>query len=1172
MKKLHLSRFISMLALSAAVTASALIAAPCVQAAEVGDFDQFETALETDFTQAAQLPLTGWYEKNFEDGRSVKVYFSEETEIRSYFTIVAVPDGVDTFNFVEAQGWTNVADAQGEALFVLEPGEAGWGSPEEEEAYVAEAIGFLSGTRNAHDVPVFSTFGEHYVAGYGKGGAAIERWAAQNPILVIAQAYIDGESAGTEALTAVASTEYDGMSSNGDLTEVLDDTLAQVGIGGRMAPKDVPVPTCLINYTGSEDYWKAANDCTAEAVEGVFHQDIESDAYATWYANQQLKEAGAASGISEVVVAETSLDAAAIYDWMDTWTRYDVTFSYANALNYRLNYQEARVAAQQAAKAAVDSEEKITIGEGIEIWGEANMVIDGHGFIKAGVIAFADDNNDGQKDPREFIAYIPDGYEEASLPLLMIYPGNSQTDTIFMDSTMWWQVAEKEGIVLMFVCETYNQGGVTVSHYDNAGFYQALLDVAKEELNGQYANIDFTRIYGSGQSAGSNITQSFAITNPEFFAAVGSTSGAPFTLDGAVNGTIPVMMITGHTDAGDMGATWDSASLKAWAEYFQSVNGTPVGFAADTATAHTELDSRHPDLYTWANGQGIPMVQWAQCLLRPHNPYPGDMPFLWDWMKHFSFEAAEDGTVTRHYSESAFAEDDAVVIVAPAAEEVTQDKITKIQATIGQNFYGHKVSTIEIAFDPAVTPASLMGTTFTVYDRGSANPDFGEVKIAETQVVGNKVVLKVDQGTEKTEDRARNAFGMMNMAGWYMDSEGNMYCGQEAGEDVLGNPIYPNAAGKTCQGRNLDLILCLNGAPITDGIFSTDTKGNFLEDTVWELPVWASGIENMEVESVNIGWEAPDYDQVTDNGEVPVEVIWPKDYDPNRAEPYPVVNYCAGGGVCYWQVAADPENGILADANNYMCNVLYDTMFVEWAEQFPEAIVMSVNNHSYNTENAALEINSVLDYAIANWNADPEKIMIVGNSQGTIIASDAIRQRPDLYAAFLECNGNFGANIQVTQTNGTAKGSSFCNWTNEEIGRMIDNGVSCWMFNGETDGTNAGVAQDTYEVLAELYRQAGKSEEWIYNHVRVSGLQSWKFKEWGETDHSVTKVVAWNYVANPYADVYENAQPLAPSAGYKFTGAEEGYRYYGYTTDFTYNVYPESVADWAKALFAGEYE
>ena len=61
-------------------------------------------------------------------------------------------------------------------------------------------------------------------------------------------------------------------------------------------------------------------------------------------------------------------------------------------------------------------------------------------------------------------------------------------------------------------------------------------------------------------------------------------------------------------------------------------------------------------------------VQWAQCLLRPHNCYPSDIPILWDFVKHFSFTADSNGTITRYYSESAFEKDDAIVISVTAAE------------------------------------------------------------------------------------------------------------------------------------------------------------------------------------------------------------------------------------------------------------------------------------------------------------------------------------------------------------------------------------------------------------------------------------------------------------------------------------------------------------------------
>ena len=53
-------------------------------------------------------------------------------------------------------------------------------------------------------------------------------------------------------------------------------------------------------------------------------------------------------------------------------------------------------------------------------------------------------------------------------------------------------------------------------------------------------------------------------------------------------------------------------------------------------------------------------------------------------------------------------------------------------------------------------------------------------------------------------------------------------------------------------------------------------------------------------------------------------------------------------------------------------------MMTEWHRQMPDAIIMSVNVHSSTVENSAKEIAGVLDYAIENWNADKDRIILVG--------------------------------------------------------------------------------------------------------------------------------------------------------------------------------------------------
>ena len=469
---------------------------------------------------------------------------------------------------------------------------------------------------------------------------------------------MDGESAGDDYLASVSSKTYDGKSANGDITDVLDKTLKQVGIAGEIAPKDVPVPTWLAAYTGSDAHWKTANDCEAAAEGDTYYQKLDSDAYQTDYANSRLEAAGADHGISQVkVTGSADVSAAELYAWMAQYTRYDTTFAYSNAIAQRLDYTSARVAAQQDAK---DGQVKSTLSDGTQIWGQEDIKIAGHGTVQAGVIAFSDNSGDGKWDPREYILYIPEGFEGKELPILMLYPGNSQTDSIFMDSTLWWQLAEKEGIALAFVCETYSSSPSSVSHADSDKFYQSLVTLMEEKIDGSYADLDFNRIYGSGQSAGSAATQGFAVTNPEFFAAVGSTSAAAAEKENSAFETIPTMLIAGQMDLGDMPKGFESTSLQNWAKYMLKANGIDKEFTAEDADQHFSADSRHPDVYSWTktiDGVDVPLVQWALCLAASPQLLSQDMPVLWDFMEHFSFVKGSDGSLTRYYSPSAFEKD-----------------------------------------------------------------------------------------------------------------------------------------------------------------------------------------------------------------------------------------------------------------------------------------------------------------------------------------------------------------------------------------------------------------------------------------------------------------------------------------------------------------------------------
>ena len=545
-----------------------------------------------------------------------------------------------------------------------------WGSAAEEKAYMDAAIAFLKSGRNEAGINVFSTFGEFYLAGYGEGAAPLEAWAAENPIFVISQAFVNAASAGKAVLEEAGSALYDGSNTSGYDAGFKTDAefqavLKECGME-QIARKDVPVPTWFAGTSSADsvDYWKEANDCVSNADgEGVYRQDKDSDAIQTAFANAQLP-ASERYGISQVKVSSETPSAAEIYAFLSVYTRYDNTFAYSNALTYRLDYTSARVAAQQAAKAG---QVQKTLSDGTQILAQEDVAIDGHGTVQVGVIAFSDNSGDGLWDPREYIAYVPDGFEGKELPVLVLYPGNSQTDSIFMDSTLWWQVADKEGIVLAFVCETYSASPSSVSHADSDKFYNSLMAVLEETIDGTYADLDFTRIYGSGQSAGSMATQGFVRTNPEFYAAAASTSGLAVPdgtsqLPEGAGGAMPDFVITGQSDLDNlMPDLWGSEMANEWITYLFDVNNMPDAQIGTADDEHEFINDR-TKVYTWENSDGVPMVKYGYTLLRAHNCSPYEMPILWDFMEHFSFEKAEDGTITRYYSASAFERDDAVTL------------------------------------------------------------------------------------------------------------------------------------------------------------------------------------------------------------------------------------------------------------------------------------------------------------------------------------------------------------------------------------------------------------------------------------------------------------------------------------------------------------------------------
>jgi poly(3-hydroxybutyrate) depolymerase len=561
--------------------------------------------------------MTGYWKKSFDiDGasRTAKVYISPETPIRSYYTVLAVPDGVDTGEFLRRSGWRDVADQREEGLVVLEPGTAGWGDAGSEAAYVNAVMGFYESN------DYFSIFGLHYLVGYGAAGPALEAWAVAHPLRVIAQVYLDSAGLPDEYLSAHAGQEFDGETA-GPYTDV------QFPDGFDLIRYDETVlPTWYIHpdrhaVAASLDYWKHANDTVGRpsrnrTLGSEYRQRGASDRWMTSHDGPIATVAVQRHPVN-YWSKQTTAD---IVDFLTYYTRYENVFAYGNQLVERADYSRL----------------------GVEV-----RTMEVAGFL------------------REYSVYVPRNARRLwgkKAPVVFVWPGNTQTDKVFFEVAQWWKVAESEGFILVTVCEHYNTP-ISVTHRSSNTFYQQLRDVMLREYPS-----DPTRFYSTGHSLGSQVTQNFAIAFPEYFAAVASTSftsapgpGGTVRIDGdefpASGQPIPNYHIYGYGDLPFIsGGLWDETQnrLDSWAEYHFAVNGLDL---ADVDNIDGEISGFKGRFQTWTwhdTSTSIEILKLTKNIYRSHNNMPDESPLMWDFLKHYSHEVGDDGTIVRYFSESGF--------------------------------------------------------------------------------------------------------------------------------------------------------------------------------------------------------------------------------------------------------------------------------------------------------------------------------------------------------------------------------------------------------------------------------------------------------------------------------------------------------------------------------------
>ena len=713
-------------------SASAVKSSPAVTPINLNEYllehtektNETTRALPIDRTEVNEHPVPGYSSYTLNSGRTIKLYVGEHAALRAYITVIAIPNNVeDTYAFLEEQGWIDQAETYGELLFVLEPAGGVWGTPAQEASYLndclAETIGntaFDTRTSNGGGLaqtgrlplsdgtvcPVFTGHSCNYYVGYGDGCAVLESWTANNPTYVISQAFIGGESVGASALRAASARTYNGINTGsyypGLNDEAFSTVLKKMNQDGAIDSASfitnagIPVPTLFAGY-GADDasvaYWKDVNDTVDTAVDGVYHQRLDSKAWQTQYANSNAKSWGSRYGISQVKLVEnSSMNASAIRSFLAGYTRYTNPFAYSNALGIRTDYYRTTKAARTAAEGgAVISTYTIEGYDGgqkaVELRALESSRLNNPGGSKSSgtlyscIFAFNDYDGNGVLDPRETLMYIPDSaknYGGDGAPIVVVFPGNTQAAATFMDCSMWWAVANDEGCAVIIMgeyCKTSAAGLTYGDTADSADFSRSALLLMENVVSKQAGvPVDMSRVYGSGHSLGCRTVQTLTHTSEASdYAAVGSTSfpNTDFTADDIM----PSYLLIGQADISEatrdmVKEPWivsDDSAIYHWVADAQEMNGIDVSFTANDHDSFLETCFEYNETgryytYTWNGENDVPLVQFTRTLAREHNCYPEEFRLAWDFLEHYRLD--EDGT--RYYSPSAFAQDDAVKI------------------------------------------------------------------------------------------------------------------------------------------------------------------------------------------------------------------------------------------------------------------------------------------------------------------------------------------------------------------------------------------------------------------------------------------------------------------------------------------------------------------------------
>ena len=507
---------------------------------------------------------------------------------------------------------------------------------------------------------------------------------------------------------------------------------------------------------------------------------------------------------------------------------------------------------------------------------------------------------------------------------------------------------------------------------------------------------------------------------------------------------------------------------------------------------------------------------------------------------------------------------------------LTMDDVINIQAYTDGTIYGTAVTKILVTYKDNTNLTNVDKNSYVIEDRGSLDPDFGELEIDDVEVKDNVVTINIKHSFDATDNntliytdddtegvRERNSYGVYVTTGWYRDINGNIHYGDGTNEEYLSNENNIGYQKRTC----LDLRIKHQGEESFESL--SDELGNHNKNSKWletiDLQFGEDGFKNLY--DLKITSSAS---EVTDNtGDKYVRGYYyvPKDYDPENG----IVFTLQGQAICYWRL----EDG----TDNEGTGITFDTATTSWKNT--GAIVVNIHDRSsygkdygnfWETYDFVLDDVNVMKYFIEKYNVTGN-IVLQGNSRGTMASSMIIKalagQAYDPRNQTMNGNYdedkyldkevyNFNVDCFICQN-----GSFGYQYDEDDWNAIRATNLKVWAFNGEQDTNDISNISKYSEMMVDI-----KGNDWVKENVRLTAYPSELFYPFGESDHSVTRMNGWFFADEGYLGpdltidengeiVYQNK--LNDGDTYTLQARGNG----SAKKDYEYVVYDESFHLWA---------